>query len=221
MFSFVPLTEHPRKMRQMASQSKGFTFHQSISLLFDVFYGKSVSIMPKDQQTHMARGRPISCRFCRARKLRCSREAPCTNCISRGINCDLEPLAQPSSRNAKASESVLLERIRKLEKLLEQKSQATGNIRNRPLAISDTPPRLTQESNVSPEIEHLDNDVAWLASIYSGQDLSVVMFGLTMIWDLTSSNRTKRPQIRLSSRSVPYTKSHKHSLYSIRTHLLS
>lgn len=136
--------------------------------------------MPKDQKTHMARGRPISCRFCRARKLRCSREAPCTNCISRGIECDLVPPARPSAGIVRASESELLERIRKLEELLQEKSQRTGsrNARSRSL-ISDRPPRQGQDSNVSLDIEHLDNDVAWLASIYSSQDISVFILCLT------------------------------------------
>lgn len=37
------------------------------------------------------RHRPVSCYFCRSRKLRCSRESPCSNCASRGIDCGLYP----------------------------------------------------------------------------------------------------------------------------------
>src|SRR4051794_1282425 len=33
------------------------------------------------------RQRPVSCFFCRSRKLRCSRETPCSNCAVRKIQC--------------------------------------------------------------------------------------------------------------------------------------
>lgn len=33
------------------------------------------------------RQRPIACQSCRRRKIRCSREFPCSNCTSRGIKC--------------------------------------------------------------------------------------------------------------------------------------
>lgn len=36
------------------------------------------------------RQRPVSCIFCRARKLRCSRQFPCANCTSRGVTCEIE-----------------------------------------------------------------------------------------------------------------------------------
>lgn len=35
------------------------------------------------------RQRPVSCHFCRSRKLRCNRESPCSNCSARGITCHL------------------------------------------------------------------------------------------------------------------------------------
>jgi hypothetical protein len=35
------------------------------------------------------RQRPVSCHFCRTRKLRCNRESPCSNCSARGITCHL------------------------------------------------------------------------------------------------------------------------------------
>ncbi|KUJ13394.1 uncharacterized protein LY89DRAFT_157850 [Mollisia scopiformis] len=123
--------------------------------------------MPKE--TH--RGRPISCKFCRSRKLRCSREAPCSNCVSRGIHCDLQDHVRPLPTTSRASESELLERIRNLESLVRvQRSQENGSIE----LHSESPETQIQQSIRSssvPQIEHLDNDVAWLASIYSGQNL--------------------------------------------------
>lgn len=35
------------------------------------------------------RQRPVSCHFCRTRKLRCDRESPCSNCSARGVTCHL------------------------------------------------------------------------------------------------------------------------------------
>jgi len=135
--------------------------------------------MPKDQQqVQVARLRPVSCRFCRSRKLRCSREAPCSNCVSRGIRCELEhPAARSSSGVLSASEPELLARIRKLEELVEsQQLQQTGSVKQ----LSEGPDGNTHSqratslsSTLSPQIEHLDNDVAWLESIYNGQNLSV------------------------------------------------
>jgi hypothetical protein len=37
------------------------------------------------------RKRPVSCHFCRSRKLRCDRQSPCTNCQTRGVQCTLYP----------------------------------------------------------------------------------------------------------------------------------
>ncbi|ETS00081.1 hypothetical protein M419DRAFT_101290 [Trichoderma reesei RUT C-30] len=39
------------------------------------------------------RQRPISCHLCRVRKLRCSRQFPCSNCTSRGVVCQHEGIA--------------------------------------------------------------------------------------------------------------------------------
>ena len=130
--------------------------------------------MPKAQQMHrLSRQRPVSCRFCRSRKLRCSRQTPCSNCISRGVRCELENSAPPSSDHLSTSESELAERIRKLEELVErQKTQPNEG----PKQHSENRNDHTQqehESLILPHTEHLDNDFAWLESIYTGQDLSV------------------------------------------------
>lgn len=46
------------------------------------------------------RQRPVSCHFCRTRKLRCNRESPCSNCSARDITCHLYASdAQPCASN--------------------------------------------------------------------------------------------------------------------------
>lgn len=140
--------------------------------------------MPKDTQTHSApRQRPVSCKLCRSRKLRCSREAPCSNCVSRGVRCELESQASPGVSTT-TSESDLVERIRKLEQIVENQQirlistnqnlnpeQATGHESLDTIA----PVSQLHRSALFPESEHLDKDVAWLESIYSGFDLLVTM----------------------------------------------
>jgi hypothetical protein len=52
--------------------------------------GGSAKTRPlKSTSAARTRPRPVSCYFCRSRKLRCSRESPCSNCASRGIDCGL------------------------------------------------------------------------------------------------------------------------------------
>lgn len=146
--------------------------------------------MPKDKEVRGARQRierPVSCRFCRSRKLRCSREAPCSNCVARGIVCQLpvENIIRSTANNVAPSDNQpeLLERIRKLEEIVEsQKSQTNGNAVRYPQQSPESPESSgtpytlrtnTSRSTLSPDIENLDNDVAFLKSIYTAQNLSV------------------------------------------------
>lgn len=48
------------------------------------------SARPEAPRSH--RKGQYSCEFCRARKLRCDRPLPCTNCVSRGKTCHFGPL---------------------------------------------------------------------------------------------------------------------------------
>lgn len=127
--------------------------------------------MPKEPQVRVvSRQRPVSCRFCRSRKLRCSREAPCSNCTSRGIACDLEsPGPSPESDNTAKYE--LLERIRKLEELVE-KVRRSPQAYHGELDGFDTSTEAT-ESSTSRESEELRGDVAMLEKIYDGTNHAV------------------------------------------------
>lgn len=91
-------------------------------------------------------GRPISCYLCRLRKLRCSREHPCSNCNTRGIKCSLyggdddesfppSGSSAPShaspvveARNTDASLfSDILERLERLENVLSTQTALLKN----------------------------------------------------------------------------------------------
>ncbi|ESZ98985.1 hypothetical protein SBOR_0643 [Sclerotinia borealis F-4128] len=140
-------------------------------------------VMPKDKELRGARHRlerPVSCRFCRSRKLRCSREAPCSNCVSRGIICQLAVENTIRSTTPNASQPELLERIRKLEELVESQKLYTNSAVQHPRQGPESPesfgtPHTLQthiSRSTSPDVEHLNEDVAWLKSIYTAQNLS-------------------------------------------------
>lgn len=80
------------------------------------------------QKDRTSRHRPVSCHFCRSRKLRCSRQFPCPNCTSRGIDCQLygskaETPAYDTNANYNQNESEqssldILKRLNRLEKIV-------------------------------------------------------------------------------------------------------
>lgn len=89
------------------------------------------------------RQEPVSCLFCRKKKLKCDRGAPCSNCKARKLECSSaaseagEPsqgpksfegggLAQPSGASSQSIDE-LNNRIKKLEELLISKSTADIN----------------------------------------------------------------------------------------------
>jgi hypothetical protein len=80
-----------------------------------------------EKRLRPARSRPVSCLFCRSRKLRCSRQFPCPNCTSRGIACDRDAPTATSINEAVEEESEtpsgtfqqnVLSRLHRLERLV-------------------------------------------------------------------------------------------------------
>jgi hypothetical protein len=146
--------------------------------------------MPKDQQKRATRQQPVSCRSCRSRKLRCNREFPCSNCVSRGVTCELENAVRPPPGPPSSLESELLERVRKLERLAESQKVVQNEIVT-PHPSQGTPVRQVHRSTVSreietpeatpPEIETLNNDIAYLESIYSDNKQLVTLLTSSFI----------------------------------------
>ena len=170
--------------------------------------------MPKDKQKSIiSRQRPVSCRFCRSRKLRCSRESPCSNCISRAIPCQLDYPVETVPSSPTASKLELLERIRKLEELVETKqSQHDEGVKHHSKS-SDAHVQQTYTPTPSPQTERLDDDVAWLESIYEGQDLSVNIFGvLNRGPDLITNSRIRYRPVLSCSGLVQSSASRRRSL---------
>lgn len=155
--------------------------------------------MPKEpQRLGGPRQRPVSCKFCRSRKLRCSRESPCTNCLSRGIACELEKATNEGSATDDNEKVELLQRIRKLEAIVEQSTRlgnATSNNNTTRPTATRTPSALNgqvlgnyqdvarqiQDVTVPTPSERLDRDFAWLESIYDGTDCTVSKALLSML----------------------------------------
>jgi hypothetical protein len=128
-------------------------------------------IMPKDQkEKHNSRQRPVSCKFCRVRKLRCSRGSPCSNCISRGITCELDQAIPQPVSDANSSESEIVARLRRLEELLVQQSSGSGILlgqNNEPVPEQakdcQTP---LHTSELGEQIQNLTKDVCWLENVF-------------------------------------------------------
>lgn len=149
--------------------------------------------MPKDQQKRATRQQPISCRSCRSRKLRCNREIPCSNCVSRGVTCELEDAVRPPPGPPSSLESELLERVRKLERLAESQKAVPNEIVTPHPRQGRTPVRPVHRPTVSrdietpeaihapPGIETLNSDIAYLGSIYSDKEQLVTLLTSSFI----------------------------------------
>jgi hypothetical protein len=157
-----------------------------------VSYGHSLPKMPGDQKSHgMPRQRPVSCRFCRQRKLRCSRDSPCSNCVSRGIRCELEPppsASAPAATSTKAADTEIVKRLRELEALVEsQRLEINQQPPVSPESSSNSaPPTFETPESTPAEVENVVNDVAWLESTYDGAEGSVCLPTRHYVTDLTS-----------------------------------
>src|SRR5687767_3072557 len=100
------------------------------------------------------RQRPVSCVFCRTRKLRCNRQYPCSNCTSRGVICELgtgvvPPVAPGAGESAGGLGGdallKLLSRLDKLEKTVSDQNEELKKTKNAVFGSNSTDP-----SNRSP-----------------------------------------------------------------------
>jgi hypothetical protein len=147
----------------------------------DKFYRFRLIAMPKDPQSrNTSRRRPVSCQFCRMRKLRCSRTAPCSNCIVRGISCDLAnqvplPTNGPEKAPSTSEYSEILERLHRLESLLISQRDECQRSDGQPSEGTDSRSQPVHLSASPPQIQNLtmDNDTSLLGDVSMDQALSV------------------------------------------------
>lgn len=116
------------------------------------------------QLTKSARSRPVSCQFCRSRKLRCSRQFPCPNCTSRGIRCQSDTLPAKliscaddiSDSSPSSFQGDVLARLSRLEGLVIGRGEPSS-------ATSNTTGSRPSSYSPAPIAQRLSNiDVGWL-----------------------------------------------------------
>lgn len=133
--------------------------------------------------------RPVSCAFCRSRKLRCTRVFPCSNCVARGITCQIHASQADSSspiptltNGAEVSQAEILQRLQRLEELFQNQISNQGRCQVQHvgrLAGSDRTipsPAATQSETQPQTPEHLlplAADIARLENLSVGESFSV------------------------------------------------
>lgn len=120
-----------------------------------------------------SRHRPVSCHFCRSRKLRCSRQLPCSNCTTRGLNCQLygpqeSSISSTSSKRDCPSDlnSEIFARLSRLEEIV---TRTTTQPRSSIPATSS----LQQTPSQSRWQQPTANDPQWLERACMDQNSSV------------------------------------------------
>jgi hypothetical protein len=136
------------------------------------------------------RQRPISCHLCRVRKLRCSRQFPCSNCTSRGVVCQHEGISvtpaaaggQPQLKSPTlkdTSTTELLARLERLESLVASQGTERGetpkreNSKNGAEKSAQQSPATTVSRPVPPRLQRLTADALQLERSCSDHMLTV------------------------------------------------
>lgn len=186
--------ESPRKIRLLGRRrnlsGSPLCSHQYILDLTDVstsyFRAKSTTMPPERHSRVTSRQRPISCYFCRSRKLRCSRETPCTNCETRGLVCQIhsapshgrgESETTDSRRSdSESSENAdLRRRLERLEAIISGSQSQTAAIQqsNVETRTQEDPP--VDQPIVSATDHRLATDAAWLEKAFTDPNPLVIM----------------------------------------------
>ncbi|KAH8432485.1 Zn(II)2Cys6 transcription factor [Aspergillus melleus] len=114
------------------------------------------ALAPRKIQNGSSRQRPVSCQFCRARKLKCNRQLPCGNCTSRGISCQL--YSQPPTEESVTDQDVL-ERLRRLEELvLRSHGQTTTPTSPVTGVVAQAPHSVPRFHQVNTEVKRLEQE---------------------------------------------------------------
>lgn len=150
---------------------------------------RSKTALPPSSTQQRSRQDPVSCESCRKKKLKCSRQHPCTNCTSRGIVCEfnrvpvgasawvISPVAEGGDFAALREENVAVKaRLERLEAIVYSRCSDEGRTtEGRPAKvrrIEDGGVGLTQgptpPASIAPPAEAARNyigDYRWLECI--------------------------------------------------------
>lgn len=101
-----------------------------------------------NRRTRCPRQDPVSCQFCRSKKLKCDRRQPCSNCAARGVTC--QPVARHTLQTPREDkqQSPFPENVEILARLktLEDKVSAMGNA---PFLSTQSPQQLSPATPIS------------------------------------------------------------------------
>jgi hypothetical protein len=138
---------------------------------------------------------PVSCQFCRRKKLKCNRDRPCSNCLKRGVECELPPRwldhqGAPESPR-RANHETVFARLKRLEDAV-----FGSNSKSLPPSIPPEEPRPWHSSLRTPsqtgltETELQDDHNAqasnsWLESLSSSNNSNVCASIVALVIVLT------------------------------------
>lgn len=148
-------------------------------------------ITPTTNPLKRRRQEPVSCQFCRSKKLKCDRQHPCSNCLARGLRCDgqLQPSHHVSPPIDVQNESILT-RLKRLEDIVLGSSQAQTS-----LGINQPPqpsPSLTQSRQATSPMACLSPASEYEEAVQSLEKMATCE-------DPWFSPRFKGPEFRISS----------------------
>ncbi|KAE8393437.1 hypothetical protein BDV23DRAFT_36435 [Aspergillus alliaceus] len=110
---------------------------------------------------------PVSCQLCRSMKLRCNREQPCSNCLTRGVACERVPVMSSGAQLAQEQSSAptqihdnILARLTRLEAIVLRSHGADEGER---ASVAKTTPALAPLSHISEG----EGDSKWLDGVGS------------------------------------------------------
>lgn len=157
---------------------------------------------------------PVSCQFCRSKKLKCDRQQPCSNCTTRGLACDSQLRPQPVSV-ADADNASILARLKRLEDLVlgppGQGTESTPSV-HQPKANTTSPltaglSPVSADSEYEEALHSLEDTGArrelWSSSGSKGMDIQILSSQQLLVSHGTSQSLSvKLPHFQLASSCV-------------------
>lgn len=131
--------------------------------------------MDQSQSQYRVRRRqePISCQFCRTRKLKCDRQSPCSNCSARGVVCQR---ARPAERPHREVKQTLPDTPGILSRLEELENAVFGSNDRHPQTISTqlpSSPEIIQDDGANAVNEEHRTASKWLEGVATREDSTV------------------------------------------------
>lgn len=120
----------------------------------------------------------VSCQSCRAKKQRCNRVQPCSNCTDRGIECNflVPPRKRPRTTSSSYGEAELLKRIDRLEAIVLKQGDSVDSRSERDSGVEEASRQQRIDSNVGMNgndaayQQRLDENVGEASSVHRKRD---------------------------------------------------